>query len=77
MNSGASREQVDIHDRPEPLAYTARQAAAALNISERLLWRMTNAGHVPHVRIGRALRYPVGVLEDWLREQAAAEGWLG
>ncbi len=32
-------------------------AAAALAISSRKLWAMTNAGEIPCVRFGRAVRY--------------------
>ena len=52
------------------LALRPTQAAAALGICERLLWQKTKAGEIPHVRIGRAVVYPVALLETWLREQA-------
>ena len=52
------------------LALRPREAAAALGISERLLWSMTNRGEVPHMRIGRAVVYPIEVLREWMREQA-------
>ncbi|MCL5281435.1 MAG: helix-turn-helix domain-containing protein [Planctomycetes bacterium] len=48
-----------------------REAAKALGISERLLWEWTNRGEVPHVRVGKAILYPVDVLRRWLDEQAA------
>jgi excisionase family DNA binding protein len=41
----------------EPLLLTARQAAAALSISERTLWQLTRDGAVRCVRLGRAVRY--------------------
>ena len=64
---------------PTPLADTAppclalrpKDAAKALGIGERLLWSRTNCGEIPHVRIGRALVYPVDLLRDYLAEQAA------
>ncbi len=57
----------------KPLAYRPRDAAKALGISERTLWGKTKAGLIPHLRVGRAVLYPVAVLERWLAEQA--EGW--
>jgi excisionase family DNA binding protein len=36
-----------------------REAAALLAIGERKLWELTNRGEVPHVRIGRSVRYSV------------------
>jgi predicted DNA-binding transcriptional regulator AlpA len=56
---------------PAPLALRPKQAAAALGISPRKLWELTNIGAVPHVRLGRAIVYPVSLLERWLSEQAA------
>jgi excisionase family DNA binding protein len=41
----------------EPLLLTAREAAAALAISERTLWQLTKDGAVRCVRLGRAVRY--------------------
>lgn len=51
------------------LALRPRDAAVALGIGERLLWSKTNAGEIPHVRIGRAVLYPVESLRQWLLEQ--------
>ena len=56
------------------LGLRPREAAKALGIGERLLWSKTNAGEIPHLRIGRAIIYPVGMLQDWLAEQAAKSG---
>ena len=61
---------------PEPetpcLAMRLRQAAQALGISERLLWEWTDRGLVPHIRLGKAILYPVDSLRDWLKRQAQA-----
>jgi excisionase family DNA binding protein len=35
----------------------ARAAAAALSISARTLWSLTNRGDLPHVRCGRRVLY--------------------
>lgn len=40
-----------------PLLLDAKAAAAALSISARTLWTLTNSGTIPCVRIGRAVRY--------------------
>lgn len=52
------------------LAMRSREAAKALGISERLLWEWTDKGVIPHIRIGKAIRYPVDSLRDWLRREA-------
>lgn len=57
-----------------PLALRPREAAKALGIGERLLWSKTNAGEIPHVRLGKAILYPVAELERWLSEQAQRKG---
>lgn len=44
-------------------------AAKALNISARKLWELTAGRLIPHVRIGRAVRYAVADLEAWIEEQ--------
>lgn len=45
-------------------------AAKALGISERLLWEHTDRGAIPHIRLGKAILYPVDSLRDWLKQQA-------
>jgi excisionase family DNA binding protein len=47
-----------------------REAALAVNISERLLWEWTDRKQVPHVRIGKAILYPVDSLKEWLKQEA-------
>ncbi len=52
------------------LGLRPREAAKALGIGERILWSKTNAGEIPHLRIGRAIVYPVDMLRNWMAEQA-------
>lgn len=54
-----------------PMALRPREAAKVLGIGARLLWSETNAGRIPHVRIGRAVVYPLDALREWLAAQAA------
>ena len=39
-----------------------------LAVSPRKLWAMTASGEIPHLRIGRLVRYPVDGLESWIAE---------
>ena len=48
------------------LLLSLKEAAEALGISERKLWGMTDSRGIPHVRLGRCLRYPVCELEQWI-----------
>lgn len=57
------------NDAPPRLALRPKDAALALGIGERLLWSKTNAGEIPHLRIGRAIIYPIDVLRAWLAEK--------
>ena len=52
------------------LAMRPRKAAKALGISARLLWDHTERGAIPHIRLGKAILYPVDSLRDWLKRQA-------
>ena len=48
---------------------SCREAASRLGISERLLWSLYNRGEIPHVRIGRCVRFDPGDLEDWIEHR--------
>jgi excisionase family DNA binding protein len=57
------------------LLLTPRQAAKALSISERTLWAITAPrGPMPAVRIGRAVRYLVSDLQEWIESQKQKGG---
>ena len=43
-------------------------AAEFLAIGTRKLWELTNRGEIPHVRIGRAVRYDRRDLETWIEK---------
>jgi len=49
------------------LLLSPREAARALSICERTLYALTKAGEIPAVRIGRAVRYSMDDLKDWIR----------
>ncbi|HJN09778.1 MAG: helix-turn-helix domain-containing protein [Pirellulaceae bacterium] len=52
------------------LLLTPKQAAEALSISPRKLWAMTASGEIPHLRIGRCVRYPVDDLQGWISRKS-------
>ena len=60
----------DLLTNAKRLGLRPKEAAQALGISERLLWSKTNCGEIPHCRIGRAIIYPVHLLQEYLTEQA-------
>ena len=55
---------------PPRLALRPKEAARALGIGTRLLWSLTNQNAIPHLRLGKAIVYPVDSLRTWLAEQA-------
>lgn len=52
-----------------PLAMRSAVAARALGISPRTLWSLTQAGFIPHVRLGKCVVYPVPGLIRFLEEK--------
>jgi len=64
--------ETKIEPQTPCLSMRAKEAAKSLGISERLLWEWTDKGIIPHIRLGKAVLYPVDSLRDWLRGQAQA-----
>lgn len=54
--------------KEQRLLLTSREAARALSICEKTLWTMTRNGEIPVIRIGRAVRYPLDGLKEWIRK---------
>lgn len=42
------------------------EGAKMLGISTRTLWTLTNAGEIPHVRIGRRVLLNVSAVREWI-----------
>ncbi|MHC4519043.1 MAG: helix-turn-helix domain-containing protein [Planctomycetota bacterium] len=51
----------------EPLLLSPRQAAQALGVCEKTVYNLTRSGELPVVRLGRAVRYSLGDLREWIR----------
>lgn len=51
---------------PVKLLLTPRQAAAALQLSERTLWELTHRGEIPRLKIGASVRYDLRDLQSWI-----------
>lgn len=58
----------ECNQSPEPILFTASEAAKALAISQRTLWSRTQAGDIPHLRIGRSVRYPKTQILNWITQ---------
>jgi len=57
----------------EPMLLTPRQAARALNISERTLWQRTKDGVIPAIKLGHLVRYSPDDLRHWIRQASTKE----
>lgn len=53
----ATPERTQLGDSP-PL-YTLREIARNLGVSKATLWRMTQAGKIPFMRVGKQLRFDI------------------
>lgn len=60
-------------DSVEPLLISPREAARLLSISQRTLWKLTQDGVIPRVKMGRSVRYSVEGLRQWLAEHSCAQ----
>jgi excisionase family DNA binding protein len=59
------------HQKPkdiDPLLLSPQQASRALSISERTLFTLTKSGMVPHIRIGKLVRYSVAALQKYIEQ---------
>ena len=56
------------------LLLSPREAAKALSVCEKTLWTLSQKGEVPVIRIGRAVRYPVDGLREWIQKQSENSG---
>ena len=48
----------------EPLAYDAREVADLLKLSRGRGYALAREGNLPHVRLGRAIRFPRQAIEE-------------
>jgi excisionase family DNA binding protein len=51
------------------LLWNSHEAAAALSISLRTLWTLTDEGKIPCIRIGRSVRYDPEDIRRWIESQ--------
>jgi excisionase family DNA binding protein len=50
------------------------EAARALSISPRTLWSLKAGRLIPHIRVGRSVRYSVDDLNAWIEAQKEGGG---
>lgn len=74
-NAARSRDDrsIQYENRNQALLLNSREAAQALSVSEPHLSRLTRSGVIPHVRVGKCLRFSVEALENWIRQLESTE----
>ena len=55
---------------PPRLLLDRAEAAEALHVCPRTLWTLTRDGQIPHLRLGRQVRYSLRALEQWVSEHS-------
>lgn len=58
----------------DALLWSATKAAAALGISTRALWTLSNCGEIPSVKLGSRRLYPVSQLREMIAERLEGGG---
>jgi excisionase family DNA binding protein len=61
-------------EKPEKKMLRARDVSELCDIHLRRVYELTDANLIPHVRFGRAIRYPRAELEEWLRNGGTRQG---
>ncbi len=64
---------MNISEQRSALLLNPADASRALAISPRKLWSMTASREIPHVRIGRCVRYSVADLQSWIADRKTGD----
>jgi excisionase family DNA binding protein len=67
----AHRDQYSVGVRQSRRWVTVAEVAEMLSITKREIYYMVEAGELPGVKIGRAVRIPLGSLEEWIADKEA------
>lgn len=54
-------------------ALSVEEVAEYLGLSRDTVYRKARRGEIPGIRVGRSWRFPLDILEDWLRDRAGSE----
>ena len=62
------------NNEQESLLLTMRQAAKALQLSDRTVWSMIQRGELPCVRLGRSVRIDPADLQQFIEKAKEGQG---
>jgi len=51
-----------------PTHFTAKQLSATLQIAESTIYEWVHLGYIPHIRLGRCVRFNLAEVQTWLQE---------
>ena len=51
----------------------AEEAAKAIGLNKYFVYRLAGSGQIPCYRAGRAIRFSIAELRDWMRGQATVK----
>jgi excisionase family DNA binding protein len=69
--SATGKQATADHQPPEPLTeplLTAVEAAELLRVPRSTLYELVRSRHLPHVSVGRSLRFTRAGLSQWVSE---------
>ena len=49
---------------------SVREAARLLNVTESTVYRLTKVGSLPHLRVGRSIRFSEEILDEYIKNPA-------
>jgi excisionase family DNA binding protein len=70
-----AKPEINLKTSCEPtkqLLLTEQQAAQSLAVSPSMLYHLRKRGQIPFIQIGRAVRYELPALEQWVRTMAVS-----
>ena len=68
MADAAHDSGTDPPNRGAGVLLTADEVAAVLRVSKAWVYAQTRAGRIPHVRLGRYVRYRLQAIESWVED---------
>ncbi len=51
-----------------PTHFTVKQLSATLQIAESTIYEWVHLGYIPHIRLGRCVRFNLAEVQTWLQE---------
>jgi excisionase family DNA binding protein len=64
---------------PDPEIMTAQEVATLLRVNKSWVYAQARANRIPHIRLGRYVRFRRSAINEWLdeieQEPASGRGW--